>query len=287
MTKPAPQTRLTVVRALAAGQVGVWVLLAAVFTAPGLRQALQFDPGITLSTRPWSMLTYPFVHDGPVHLAILAGLLLLVGPPVARRMGTRGFLLYWLYCSIGGVLAAMVASLMVPIPPLAGALAPTTGVALAWAWFRDPETFPLDPLPGRLSYRSLVVLAAIVAATLGLAVAGSALSVAHLGGLGAGYVFLRIRTREGPKPPVTPLPIRHVVLTRARERSEAELEAEHPTARSVEGPARRRAPRREAGAEEINRLLDKISAAGLESLTADERRLLSEYSERKRRERQG
>jgi len=35
---------------------------------------------------------------------------------------------------------------------------------------------------------------------------------------------------------------------------------------------------------EVDRLLDKISAHGLDSLTALERRVLSEYSERKRRE---
>ena len=37
----------------------------------------------------------------------------------------------------------------------------------------------------------------------------------------------------------------------------------------------------EDAAEAVNRLLDKISAKGLESLTPEERRILKEYAERK------
>ena len=37
--------------------------------------------------------------------------------------------------------------------------------------------------------------------------------------------------------------------------------------------------------EQLNRVLDKISAHGIDSLTPEERQLLTEYSERKRRER--
>jgi hypothetical protein len=38
----------------------------------------------------------------------------------------------------------------------------------------------------------------------------------------------------------------------------------------------------EDAAEAVNRLLDKISAKGVESLTADERRVLTEYAQRKK-----
>jgi hypothetical protein len=37
-------------------------------------------------------------------------------------------------------------------------------------------------------------------------------------------------------------------------------------------------------AEEVDRVLDKISAFGIQSLTADERRFLDEVSKRKRRD---
>jgi hypothetical protein len=40
---------------------------------------------------------------------------------------------------------------------------------------------------------------------------------------------------------------------------------------------------RRATSDEVNRVLDKISALGIDSLTDDERRILHEYSERKRR----
>lgn len=281
MAETGPRAALRITRLLVAGQVVVWVVLTALLTRPELREALRFDSGQPLAQRPWSLVSYSLVHDGLLHLGLLMGFLLVVGPRVAERMGTGVFVVYYLYCAVGATITALVLSLIGTIPPLGGALAPVLGVALAWAWHADPDDIPLDPLPIRASARSLVLVAAIVIAVLGMATGVPALSIAHLGGLAAGYAFLKIRTRETPKPAMASLPIRHVVLTRARADRETEL-AEPSSASASRATSAQ--PHPENGTEVVNRLLDKISESGIESLTTTERGQLAEYSERKRRE---
>ncbi|MEK6597555.1 MAG: rhomboid family intramembrane serine protease [Gemmatimonadota bacterium] len=281
MTEPGTRSPVRIVRLLVAGQVVVWVFLSTILTSPELQRALRFDPAVSLSQRPWSVLSYSLVHDSALHLGLLMGILLVAGPHVARRMGSRIFLVYYGYCAVGTAIAGLVLSFIGQAPPLSGALGPVLGVLLAWAWHAVPDEIPLDPLPFKASARGLVLAAALVIGVVGVALGTSALAVAHLGGLAAGYVFLRLQSREEPKPAMTPLPIRHVVLTRARAEREAEpTEPSSALANSVTGPMARPEP----GAEVVNRLLDKISASGLESLTANERRQLAEYAERKRRE---
>ena len=56
------------------------------------------------------------------------------------------------------------------------------------------------------------------------------------------------------------------------------------TERQVPPQRRRRAESVDAVTVEIDRVLDKISAEGLDSLTAAERRFLDEVAERKRQE---
>lgn len=281
MTETGPSPALRITRLLVAGQVVVWVVLTALLTRPEVREALRFDPAQSLSQRPWSLLSYSLVHDGLLHLGLLMGFLLVVGPRVAERMGAGVFVVYYLYCAGGAALTGLILSLIGTIPPLGGSLAPVLGVALAWAWHAEPDEIPLDPLPIRASARSLVLVAAVVIGALGLATGVPALSIAHLGGLAAGYAFLQIRTRETPKPAMTTLPIRHVVLTRAR--SDRETDLVEPSSAS-ENRATSSQPHPEAGTEVVNRLLDKISESGIESLTTTERGQLAEYSERKRRE---
>lgn len=281
MTEPGTRSPVRITRLLVAGQVMVWVFLSTILTSPELQRALRFDPAVPLSQRPWSVLSYSLVHDSALHLGLLMGLLVVAGPHVARRMGSRIFLVYYGYCAVGAAITGLVLSFIGQVPPLSGALGPVLGVLLAWAWHAVPDEIPLDPLPFKASARGLVLAAALVIGAVGIALGTSALAVAHLGGLAAGYAFLRFQAREEPKPAMTPLPIRHVVLTRARAEREAEpTEPSSAPGNSVTGTMARPEP----GTEVINRLLDKISASGLESLTANERRQLAEYAERKRRE---
>lgn len=263
---------------LAFAGVAVWVLLRTVLTAPAVGQALRFDPQ-ALGSRPWSVVTYPFVHEGAFHLGAAILLLLLLGPAVERRLGARGFLLFWLYATVGAALFAVLLTFLMPIPPMVGALAPVLALLVAHAWSADDRELSLEPLPVRLPVRVVLALAGLAVLTAGLLLRESALSVAHGGGLAAGWLYFRLR-QVAPRPqPSLPLPVRRPAMAPIRLTADAPVASEPVSSSGPPAPARRAT---DATAEEVNRVLDKISASGMESLTPDERRILTQYAERKR-----
>lgn len=286
---------------LVLANAAVLVVVQTVLTAPEVAAALRFDPGSPLA-RPWAALTYPFVHQGWVHLAATSALLALAGPAVAREMGAQWLGVYYLACAAGAALFAVLLAGLGTVAPMAGALAPALGLALARGWLADDIEVALDPLPLRVQVRSLVAWLAVVTIIAGLAVNSPALSLAHAGGAMAGYLALRLRAvaRRPPSRPPAMLPTRRPVMTPVRQ------EADDPAPRSAapgapvfppeagapQASVPPGAPSGETGAAdrvasgELDRLLDKISAQGLDSLTTLERRILAEYAERKRRERE-
>lgn len=278
MSVNAP-TRITPwVTRVVAGLLGAYVLLATVFTAPSIAAALRLDPA-SVGARPWTLLTYPLVHESPLHLLFVVALILLTGPVVERHLGNRGFVLFWVYCTVGTAVPAIVLASLATVQPLSGALAPALGIVFARAWFGEDDEVSLEPLPVRLRLRVLAAGLIPVLALPALVWSSSAISLAHLGGLPAAWLFLRLRGsgRRIHAPPQ--LPMRRPVMAPIR------LEVEAATTSAAASPpatvGMRETPR--ATSDEVNRVLDKISALGMDSLTDDERRILHEYSERKRR----
>jgi membrane associated rhomboid family serine protease len=263
---------------LAAGLAGAYVLLATVFTAPGVAASLRLDPA-SVATHPWTVLTYPLVHEGPLHLAVVIALLLLSGPTVERHLGARGFALFWVYCTLGTAVPAIVLASLTTVPALSGALAPTLGVVFARAWFGEDDDVSLEPLPVRLRLRVLAAGLIPLLVLPALIWHNHAVSLAHLGGLPAAWLFLKLRGSGRRIPAPIQLPMRRPVMAPIRLEVEA---ATSPAAASPPVPVGLRDVRL-ATSDEVNRVLDKISALGMESLTEDERRILREYAERKRR----
>jgi hypothetical protein len=214
-----------------------------------------------------------------LHLLFVVALLLLAGPVVERHLGSRGFVLFWIYCTVGTAVPAIVLASLTTVPPLSGALAPVLGIVFARAWFGEDDEMSLEPLPVRIRLRVLAAGLIPVLVLPALIWRNHAISLAHLGGLPAAWLFLKLRGsgRRVHVPP--PLPMRRPVMAPIR------LEAEAVTSTAATSPPSSVSVReiRRATSDEVNRVLDKISALGMESLTEDERRILNEYSERQRR----
>ncbi len=256
----------------------VLLLLQTVFTAPAFVEALQFVPRLAAS-RPWAILSYMFIHGGLLHLASNMLALYVFGPPVERRMGGRAFLSYYLYCGVGAAALALGLSSFLPIDPFIGASGAVLGVALAFAFAWPDAELVVFPLPLRITARTLVLLLALVDLVAALWVNDGIAHVAHLGGMAAGYIFFRIqglasarRSEKEPKtlarrPVMAPIPVR-----------------QGSPAVDVRPALARPEPRAEFSTDEIDRVLDKIGAFGLASLTPEERRFLDEASERKRKD---
>jgi membrane associated rhomboid family serine protease len=248
-----------------------------VFTSPALIGLLQFDPAHALG-RPWTFLTYMFVHGGLLHVFGNVLMLFIFGSAVESRMGSRNFILYYLYCGVGAAIFALGLSGIMDVSPFIGASGATLGVALAFAMYWPDAEVLVFPIPLPISARTLVivlvgldVLFALVSANDGVA------HLAHVGGVLFGYVYFRLRTLSRRRPAPPPRAVERVVMVQSGS-SEPERHTPLPPSRS---------PRRietDPVAAEVDRVLDKISQLGIASLTPAERRFLDEVSRQKKRD---
>jgi membrane associated rhomboid family serine protease len=265
------------VRRLLVANLIVLLLQLTLFTSRWFIETFGFVP-LHAFERPWSFVTYMFVHAGLLHLAFNLLTLYIFGPSVEERIGGRSFLTYYGLCGLGGALLSL---LLTQFPAMAqvtlGASGAVLGVAVAFAWYWPDQPVYVLPLPEPIAAKWLVTF--IVALDLALAALGvsdGTAHLAHLGGVAAGLVWLKGQDWRVTKAE------RHlrqvaeptVVVTSA---PRAARGGSAPSAKAR--PSRAPDPRAHA---EIDRVLDKISATGIESLTPAERRFLTEMSRQMR-----
>ncbi len=257
------------VRRLIAANAVVYLLTITVFTGSWFAQSFAFAPS-TAVTQPWTFLTYMFVHAGFLHLAFNMLMLFFFGPAVEEQMGGRAFIWYYLFCGLGGAVLSFAIAWFAPVAPFVGASGAVFGVSLAFALNWPDAPIFVFPLPVPIKAKWLVIMLAATDLLLAVLPASDGVAhLAHLGGFLFGFLYLRGTTLASRVP--SPAPTRR---TRARALS---------LQNGAEG-GRRREPRRpaarpdEALQAEIDRVLDKISATGIDSLTPEERQLLAERS---------
>ncbi|HET9292875.1 MAG TPA: rhomboid family intramembrane serine protease [Gemmatimonadales bacterium] len=253
-------------RIIAANAV-VLLLLMTLF--PALTPALGFYPSLTSAvSRPWTFLTYMFVHAGVLHLAFNMLMLYFLGRPVEQRMGGRPFILFYLACGLGGAVLSLGLSFMQPYP-VVGASGAILGVAVAFAMSWPDAELMVFPIPIPIRARTFVMALIGIDLAFALLAPGDGVAhLAHLGGAMVGYLYFRIQQLSTPVPAPRPRQIQQAVMVQS---------GRHEAAR----PPRRRDPERDPVAAEVDRVLDKISAQGIASLTAEERKFLDEVSRRK------
>jgi membrane associated rhomboid family serine protease len=241
------------VRALLIANVAAFFLQSAL---PGLADALVFVPGLALA-RPWTAVTYMFLHGDLMHLLFNMLALFFFGPRVEQRILPRHFAILYFLSGITGALLSVIFS---PRSPIIGASGGVFGVMLAFAWFWPHERifiWGVLPVPARM----LVILTTLVALWSGFGgVGGGIAHFAHLGGYLGAFLYLRWldRRRTAFKRQATAAPpdaVRRVAGYRA-----IDLTSVHEVNRG-----------------EINRILEKIAAQGLGSLTPRETTFLAMF----------
>jgi rhomboid family protein len=271
--------RLTpwVARLIAATAV-VQLLLETVFTSPAISASLSMDPS-AVATRPWGMVTYLFVHANLLHLATNMLALYLFGTAVENRMGSRAFVLYYLYCGVGAALFAVLLSFITTESPIIGASGAILGVATAFAIFWPDAEILVFPIPVPIKARTLVIGLAVLDVVFAKFVHDGIAHEAHIGGMLTGWLFFRLQNlgRRRPPPAIRQQPERVVMVQQTATRDS------EPRAAAPVRPMGSR-PGNDPVAAEVDRVLDKISATGIGSLTPEERRFLDEVSKRKQRE---
>lgn len=262
----------------------VLLLQETLITSPAVTAWLRFDPALAF-VRPWTFLSYMAVHGGLFHLLANSLALAVFGPPVERRMGGTAFLLFYLYCGIGAATLSLILATMIPIAPFVGASGAVLGLAMAFAIYHPDAELMIFPLPVPIKARTLVLIIAGID-LLGAMVGGnsSIAHVAHLGGLGFGWLYFRVqRMGRGDDtlrfPPMRPRVAVPAGRDQVSEQGSDAGTAARPPVRSAAPPLPDPA---QAEAAELDRLLDKIGATGIDSLTPPERAFLDGVSRRRR-----
>jgi membrane associated rhomboid family serine protease len=290
-----PQRLTAAVRAFIAINIAV-AFLQAVDAPPYayLSSWFGFDLG-SLPSRWWTPITYLFVHVGLWHVVANMYGLYLFGPRLEQAWGSKKFAWFYLFCGLGGVVFQM---LFIRTGSLVGASAAVFGVMTAYAMqWPDDEIYLMFVVPMRV--RTLVVGLFAFNLVMGVVATGDGGGTniayfAHVGGVIAAYAYMRmalstgidqVRQRVASLPDADEPPR---AIPRNMPRRERGDEVDDIVAKSKAIAAKRAvtlAPgsrRREAKADELNRVLDKISETGIESLTGDERKVLEEMSRRLR-----
>jgi membrane associated rhomboid family serine protease len=247
-------------------------------TNPDFAKAFAFNPMLAW-TQPWTFVTYMFLHAGILHLAFNMLVLFVFGSSVEERMGGRMFIVFYLLCGIGGAAASFPLTQAVRVPEVLGASGAVLGIAVAFAWYWPDHpvfVFPLpDPIPAKWLVTFLVGLDLVIAL---LGVSDGIAHLAHLGGVATALLYLKgqdWRATRGERS--------------GRHRPESSVLVSQPPRVSRSGaiPPSARAPKSRGQSDaranaEIDRVLDKIIASGVDSLTPAERKFLTEISRRLR-----
>lgn len=220
----------------------------------------------------WQLLTFQFMHAGILHLIFNCWAIYVFGREVEEALGLRKFLVLYLGAGVvGGLLQALAGAVWPRFAgPTVGASAGALGLLAAFA-----TLFPERPLifllfffiPISMRAKFLLLFSALIAIFGLLFPVGNMADAAHLGGMFTGIVFIRyasgwewrwprLRLRRQRPPLVKVISGRPAGWASAKAAADPPLEPE------------------EYLSKEVDPILDKISAHGIQSLTARERRVL-------------
>lgn len=262
-----------------------------------VQSVLGFRRGDVDLGRWWTTLTFPLVHPDVTLLLLNVYALVLFGPRLEAEWGTGRFSALLAVAAVGGWMMHLISG---NTGQLLGASTLAFAVLTAYAarWGSATHTLA-GGFEARGSWVTLFVGAMILLAGLGAGEGGGTGFLAHIGGIAAGWIFVRAtpvqmveRLREGvsalPDEPPDDQPTRAIPKTLPRSRARDRETIDDVLSRTNAAAARRTTPPRRAQQDpqsalpSIDSLLEKISAEGIERLTADERRALEEQARRLR-----
>jgi membrane associated rhomboid family serine protease len=176
------------------------VMFLLTYVGRGLFSALQFQPAHVLD-RPWTIITYMFLHADFSHILFNMLGLYFFGPRVELELGSRRFLTLYFLSGIAGAVLSLV---FAPHSAIVGASGAIFGVFLAFAyhWPREPiYIWGILPVEARWMVVGMTALSLFG----GFGGGGDGIAhFAHLGGYIGAYAYLKFldsragaRLREG------------------------------------------------------------------------------------------
>ncbi len=219
-----------------------------------------------LLTRPWTVVSYMFLHGNLMHLGLNMLILYFFGPRLEHRLGARHFLgLYF----VSGIAAAMF-SFFTPGATIVGASGAIYGIMLAYAnyWPRDRlYLYFVIPVEARWVVLGLTGLAIYGIVRTSMGVSAGIAHHAHLGGFAGAWLYLRIIGRTSAaarfQREASPAPKRRWASDREAIKRWRSIDRDtlHPVNRDA-----------------FDEIMEKLATEGIGRLTERERTFLDRFS---------
>ena len=217
-----------------------------------------------LPFRPWTALTYMFLHASFSHMFFNMSGLFFFGPRLEYRLGGKPFLKFYVLSGLGGAIFSFLFSTGSPV---VGASAAVYGILIGFAKYWPRENIYIW---GILPVEARWLVCALVVVSLYSGISGSGGGVAHfahLGGLAMGYALLFKQDRK-----------------RSEDRKEFQRKMFSDPKRNTDVSLKTRwssidlALIHELNREEIEKLLRRVNSEGLQSLSQEEKAFLNRFS---------
>jgi membrane associated rhomboid family serine protease len=217
--------------------------------------------------RIWEFVTFQFIHDSLGHVLFNCIGLFFFGPWMERWWGSKKFILFYLLCGAAGAVFYTLLLFLNVLPNvgyqagLVGASAGLYGIFIGVAVIAPDLRVSLLFPPIELSMRQLAIaLLAIATGAVLLKLGGNEGGEAgHLGGAILGFILVRYPNLLGHQ-------------------TDVEIFRPKVFSRMSEEKIRPRSALEKERLAEVDRILDKISAQGFQSLTDEERATLQNAS---------
>lgn len=239
------------------------VMYLLTLAVPGLGDALMFVPALILS-RPWTIVTYMFLHGSLGHIFFNMLALFFFGPRLEARLGSRRFIGLYLASGVMGALA----SFTNPMIGVIGASGAVYGVMFGFAHYWPREVVHIwGVLP--VEVRWLVVGMTVLSLVSGFGGAGDGVAhFAHLGGFLGAWIYLKVLDR-----------------TSGARRFQARAVASTPSLATTSSAVARWSHIQREGLhpvnlEELDRVMAKLQREGVARLTDTEKEFLERFSQR-------
>jgi membrane associated rhomboid family serine protease len=241
-------------------------------------------PFLSFLAKPWTIITYSFVHDltGIFHILFNMLAFYWFGKIFIEYLGSDKLIaVYFLGAIAGGVSYLLVYNTIpfyierIPLHGMVGASAAVYAVLVATATLLPDYTFFLLFFgPVRIKYIALIY---IVISFLGSVGGNAGGNIAHLGGALIGFVYikqLQVGVNWGGWITITLDWIRGLFTTRSKVKvTYRSAEPKTKSTKPTTGPNK-------ASQDEIDAILDKISDRGYESLSKEEKEKLFNASKK-------